>query len=305
MFNKKLKIFFLLVSLNAPAFANPFVDVYGTDEETSNKIIEKYGDTIHRIAQYASTPSIKNAVNYQGENLADTKKKIIEGINKLNDFDSIHISTTYYQDRQFFTTVDVIEKKDYKRLAYFENFLKPKNKKIKIKKDKALDKLLDQWSAYENIGNVLFQKGVQFDEQKECCFFHCMYDFKEEGLKPYKNIFQREVPKNKQKLIQILRFDPDEKRRGYAAFLLAHIKDGPELIKIITPSMLDPSEYVRNNVMRVLGTTFLRIKQANFDIFPVIQMLDSPVSTDRDKALFMLIGLSDNPKYKQDIIEHA
>ena len=306
MFNKKVKILFsFILFFSSSIFANPFVDVYGTDEETANKIIEKFGDDIHQGSQRVVSLAAENPSASKPEDLLESKKKIISGIHKIKAFHSISFSPVYYQDARLFTTVNVIEKNDYKKLNFFKRFEQQKNNKVKIKKDKKLDKLLSQWAAYEEMGHSLFRKGVQLGDPKSCGFYHYLYGFENAQLKPYKEIFQREVPKNKQKLIKTLRFDPDEQRRGHAVFLLGHIKEGSELVKILTPSMLDPSEYVRNNVMRVLGSTLLIVRQADFDILPVIKMLDSPALTDRNKALFMLIGLSDELKHKRCIIENA
>lgn len=302
---KKIKTLCLLILFfSSSVFSNPFVDVYGTDEETANKIVQKLGDDIHKLAQSAVNISSDNPGDSKVENIAAAKKKIIAGINEIKDFYSISFSSVDYYDNRLFTTVEVIEKNDHKRLSYFKNF-STKNTKEKFKTDKNLDQLLAEWVSYEAIGSTLIQKKGSFDTLKNCCFYHCLYGFEDEELKPFKKIFEREVPRNKRKLIETLRLDPDEDRRAHAAFLLGHIKEGSELINILTPSMLDPSAHVRNNVMRVLGSTLIAVKPSNFDMLPVIKMLDAPILTDRNKALFMLMGLSDNPKHKRYIIQNA
>ncbi len=306
MFKKKVRILFsFIIFFSVSIFANPFVDVYGTDEETANKIIEKFGDDIHKTSQRIVSLAAENLSGSNPEDLIKSKKKIILGINKIKAFHSISFSPVYYQDARVFTTVNVIEKNDYKKLTFFKNFKQKKHNKVKIKQDKQLDTLLSQWTAYEETGHALFRKGIQLGDPKSCGFYHYTYGFENAQLKPYKKIFQREVAKNKQKLIKILHLDPDEDRRANAVFLLGHIKNGSELIRILTPSMLDPSEYVRNNVMRVLGSTLLIVNQADFDILPVIKMLDSPAFNDRNKSLFMLIGLSNDPQHRRSIIENG
>ena len=76
MFYKKLKILFsLVIFFSSPVFANPFVDVYGTDEETANKIVEKFGEDIYRLAECAVNIQSANTGSFTAEDLAKAKKK--------------------------------------------------------------------------------------------------------------------------------------------------------------------------------------------------------------------------------------
>jgi len=83
-----------------------------------------------------------------------------------------------------------------------------------------------------------------------------------------------------------------------AACLLAHApnRNIEELIDILMPFFYDPSKSVRNNIMRILGILFESEVAKNLNIEPFIQMLDSPILTDRNKALCILVPLANQPQ---------
>lgn len=309
--NNILKLFSFLVALcfSVHVFADHSnMDVYGTNEKKAAKIINQFGTEIAAYAQcHAAEHRLKPECQFEKQ--AKIKKTIIEKIRKNGDFAYVNISTvTYPEMREHpgireFITIDVVEKKDKSRVAYLAQF-KSKNFNKNIKKSQELDRLIKQWASYENVGLELFYK-QEIRSVKNCSAYHCTWGFEHADLKKYQAVFDKEVPKYKTKLVETLKRDPDENRRSAAACLLAHIKNGKELVDILTPSISDPSEEVRNDVMRVLESTLAIVKPTNFNIDPIIQALDSPVLTDRNKALCMIMSLSEQPKYARYVAEHA
>lgn len=283
------------------------IDVYGTDSSTAEKIIKEVGPDLEEIGQYLHLKRTKNLPNdTQKEKWkAQLKKKVMDGIDRNGDFTYVRISPIFYQDLSMYITIDLIEKKDQKRLNYIPQVSFNSTKEImNLKKDKNLNRLLQEWAVYEEKGRSLLFTG-KAPIIKKCPAYHCVFGFDDPELKQYLSVFEKEVPKNKKKLITILKTDPDEERRSTAAFLLGHIKNGQELIDVLTPSMSDPSAGVRNNVMRVLGSAIDVVNPKNFDIDSVIKALDFPDETDRNKALCMIITLSNQPKYARYIAQHA
>jgi len=131
---------------------------------------------------------------------------------------------------------------------------------------------------------------------KHCPAFHCVFGFEAAELQAYGDKFNTQVPKFKHQLIAILRNDQDDLKRGAAAYLLAHLADGREVVAALSPSMRDSSSHVRNNVMRVLAQTATHIHDANFPLADAIRALTYPTTTDRNKALYMLDMLTADPK---------
>ena len=299
-------ILWLIISTSLYAKNFP-IDVYGTDSDTAEKIIRQVGPDLEIAGQYIYTQNTEDAdQNTEVDKKIDQlKKKIIAEIYQINDFAYVNISPIIYHDLTMFITIDLIEKKDHKRLAYLTDFkLKSKRYNKNRQTDKNINSLLAKWTAYEKLGFDLFLKG-QNPTIKSCPAYHCLFGFDHPDLKRYQAIFKKEVTKNKKKLISILRTDPSEEKRKIAAFLLAHIKNGQELIEILTPSLSDPNAEVRNNVMRVLGEALNVIRPNNFDIDPIIKALDFPLTTDRNKALYIVSSLSNQPKYARYIAQHA
>jgi hypothetical protein len=138
-----------------------------------------------------------------------------------------------------------------------------------------------------------------------CPAYHCIFGFDYPALHPYQAIFVEKVPADKSQLVNILQNDKEARKRGSAAFLLAHIKNSQELINILTPAMFDPDEGVRNNVIRVLGMTIEKMHNPDFPIEKVTTALNFPSATDRNKSLFVISGLIKQPRYAKYIREHA
>ena len=165
----KLFSFFIGLYLSITAFANhPTMDVYGTNEKTAAKLIHQFGPEIEAYAQWHAA-EYRLKPECQPENQAKTKQKIIEKIKNSGDFAYADISTITYPDLKEFITIDVVEKKDKKRIAYLAQF-NAKNFNAKIKKSKELDILINEWLSYEKVGEELFyKKAIHFT--KNCTIF--------------------------------------------------------------------------------------------------------------------------------------
>ena len=301
----RANIFFIGLFFCTQICAQTFpIDVYGTDSRTAEKILKKVGPDLAQYIHSQSTGSIIEDENSELQH-AQLKKKVMQTIHQEGDFAFVQISPIIYQDLKMYITIDLIEKKDHKRLGYIPDFnFKPTKKIIALKKDKQLNQLLQDWMTYEKIGFDLMLKG-QAPVIKNRPPYHCIFGFDHPKLKRYQSIFEAESFRQKEKLITILKTDSDEERRKTAAFLLAHIKNGQEVINILTPFVNDPSSAVRNNVMRVLGETIWIVNPAHFDIDPIIKALDFPTETDRNKALCIISFLANQPKHARYIAQHA
>ena len=69
---------------------------------------------------------------------------------------------------------------------------------------------------------------------------------------------------------------------------MGHFKNPREIISVLSSHVDDQNDGVRNNVMRVIGETVDRAKLKEIDITPFLNALDSPYTTDRNKALLVL-----------------
>ena len=200
-------------------------------------------------------------------------------------------------NQDFYMTVDVVSQKDKARLEGF--WPNPKGHIT------GLDDLIKTWHEYEKIANDYSLKHYETQEPEHCPVYHCTFGFENPGLKKYQHIFDTQVPEKKSQLIAMLRTDRNPENRATAALLLAHIKDGKELIQILIPSMHDSADIVRNHAMRILGSTLDQLKTADFPIQEAVAALNFPTETDRNKALYIIDSLMQQPRYEKYIKEYA
>ncbi|MEO8401965.1 MAG: hypothetical protein ABI597_09275 [Gammaproteobacteria bacterium] len=289
----------ILIMHNALADAKlkPVVDVYKTTQISAKQIQKKFGHDLQTFATLFTSPeSITSERNAQ--KMEKLLIKMTNKINKMGDFSYVSVSPILYSSKEpVYITIDVVDKTDKTRLPDFlpkprESFTDP-------------DHLIKTWMEYQTAG---FAASIKHDNKplyKTCPAFHCLFGFEYPALKKYQTTFVTLVPKNKGQLVKILRKDQDENKRAVAALLLAHLKNGNEVLKILTPSIYDSSSNVRNNVMRVLADTLSKVKTTDFPIKTIIIAMDFPKETDRNKALNVAFALSFQQKYAHYLAKHA
>ena len=272
------------------------LDVYGTSQITAERITADYQPEINQITDIMQHRSLSNSKKDQ---LILTKDgiKIKEGIKSNKNIAYVKISPVMYShDPILHITVDVIDKKDKRRLGYFlpqptQSVPEPHH-------------LIKNWLAYEEkaFSMILFDR--KFPTFKSCPAHHCSFGFEDTQLLKYKNKFD-DAEKYKTTLVNILRNDKNESKRAAAVFVLAHIKDGNELVKLISPSIYDSSSLVRNNTMRVIGETVSKEKNIKMPATDIVAALDFPNTTDRNKALYVLVSLVDSQDNADYVKKHA
>jgi HEAT repeat protein len=106
----------------------------------------------------------------------------------------------------------------------------------------------------------------------------------------------------KEKLVEILKGDKNPSNRASAAYLLAHVKNGEDLVQILLPSIYDDSYLVRNNVMRVLSEIGMKHPEIDIPLSLILQAVNFPNVTDRNKSLAILYSLAKRPEMKERIV---
>ena len=116
-------------------------------------------------------------------------------------------------------------------------------------------------------------------------------------------MFNEGAVKEKTLILNTLKHDPNPERRAAAAFLVGHFQDPHEILSVLLPQVTDKDEDVRNNVMRVMGTTMMKAKISDINIEPILALLDSPSTTDRNKALIILLTAVESDAVKKQILQ--
>ncbi len=151
--------------------------------------------------------------------------------------------------------------------------------------------LLADWDTYHTRLFELMAAGEVSAQRVACSAFHCLGDAAHPALAELAAGFVERVPAHVEELAAVLRDDSDESRRAAAAFLLAYSTDGIALVGQLLPAMRDGSSLVRNNVMRVLAEIARDHPEIAVPLEPVLEALDYPATTDRNKASAILEGL--------------
>ncbi len=262
------------------------IDTFGSKRISSFEISKQYDKQISDFVLAAKT---------QHPQFGDLKNSIEEKIKNQFGFHYVNLSLiTYFGTNSGdYVTVDVVEVKDaISRMAFIPppvgHFDDP-------------DDLISLWNQFLEIGFELLAAG-QIEYPKTCPAWHCVHSFENPKLSPFLEKFSKLVPFNEKKLLRILREDARPQFRGNAAFLLAHTHSGLSVVKYLLGAIRDPAEVVRNNSMRVLGEIAMKHPEIEIPVEPILEALNFPATTDRNKAGFTLISLSIKEKNKKLIV---
>lgn len=296
--NKLIIAGFLTLITTLSTHAEVIVDVFGVDPQTATEIKKQYASEVKDL----ESAKAKNIYKATDEELANNEKvksilndhhKLSEAIKEQYNFAFVDFQSVQYPlDKDIYTTIEVVKQNDAKRLKYVE---KTSTKTFPQKND-IIQKMIEFQEIAVDI--AMNEKNPDY----VCPVNHCIASFNNPALKPYLEMFNTAVKKDKKLIMNTLKNDPDVSRRGAAVFLIGHIKNPNTVIKILLPEINNESMLVRNNSMRVIGETIERNKLSKINAEPFIKQLDSPYLTDRNKALYVLSGLMEQDKAKKQLL---
>ena len=292
-----------MISMNVNA--TDIVDVNGLNPHESEKIIKQYGKQVAQIESMLQKELKKMELNEGNIKLVETlsKKKqvLIENITKKNQFLFVDFqSIFYFNDDNLYTTIEIIDKEHSKRLQFIgTTAVGIRNEKKRLHEPDLIDEMIN----YEHVGlKMMLNHQIDF-KFSDCPVYHCVMGFGHPKLKPYLVLFNNGVIKEKKLIIDTLHYDQDPERRAAAVFLVGHFQDPKEIVSLLSPYVVDGNSSVRNNVMRVIGETIDKAKMDKLDLKPFLNILDSPYTTDRNKALSILLTLANSEASINEIIQ--
>lgn len=284
-------IFFVFFSsVSAVEKQKIIFDIYRTNQITVAEVEKKFGPKIEEMTRLLELSVTGKGNKNTGEKINQIIQEVTSAIHSMGDFEYVKIRPFAYTGMGAHVTIDIVDKKDKQRMPSFaqaptQSFPDPEH-------------LIQKWKDYTDAGFSIAFKERRAFKPGICPVHHCVFGFNEKELKPYKTIFNTLVPKNKQKLIEILKKDKDEEKRGIAVFLLAHLKNGDEVVRILAPSISDSSLLVRNDVLRVFGAMLEQGKvKVDLPIEKMTTAMDSPFTEERNKVLYVISGMVNNPNH--------
>lgn len=299
---KKL-LFVLFVTLSLSVFSENIIDVYSSDNYPPIEIIKKYGAKVGDIEGLflKEIAKINNGGSeaYLLKTLLPKKNHLIEKIKKDFDLYFVDFQTVFYPgDKNQYTTIEVIKKNQTNRIRFIDKISMPENNLSK-------PDLIEKMVIFTNLEMQLLMSNQLTQKNNSCPVYHCISGFHHPKLKPYLKTFDMGVIKEKQLILDTLSNDANPERRAAAAFLLGHLDDPKEILFLLSHHVNDDSSLVRNNVIRVIASTMFKSKISQIDVVPFLTLLDSPYTTDRNKALSVLANAASMPIPKRILIKNA
>lgn len=249
------------------------IDIFGTRQITLEALLVTHGDELRKFRE----PTFD-------------RKALLAKIGQLGDF--VHVSPSligYYKPEgmKYYLTLDFVDRSDASRRMPFLHaptgtYQDPEG-------------LLADWQTYESKLHELWRSQRMGFSRVPCPAFHCLGDPTHPEVKQLADRFAARAPAHVEDLAAILRDDKNVENRGAAAYLLAYSKDGPALVKILVPAFRDSSSLVRNNSMRVVHDIAAYHPELEVPLEPVLEALDYPDTTDRNKASAILDALLKRP----------
>lgn len=274
-----------------------YVDIYKSNQfsiNDVNSVIKTYQPQIEK----AHRAMVEGKYDQTDKLLEPFQKRVREVVNSKGKFTYLSFDFVLYpKDSNDYLTINVVDEADKASISVYAaaptgQYPDPAH-------------LIADWKAYEKKAMPLYMSGKLSSNTMACTAFHCLGSFRSPALRAYEKEFNAEVPKHQAELVEILKNDKEASNRATAVFLLAHSKDEKQLIDYLLPALNDPSMDVRNNATRVLANMSYKNREITLPVETFIKMLESPVLSDRNKALMVLCGLSDQPRYAAVIKQQA
>jgi hypothetical protein len=254
------------------------IDLFGSEHLTVEEMIASEPQLFTKFCEELRAENEEKVERIQQELSEKLKTRFDLSFARLS-------AITYFekQEKIVYITFDVVEHKDAsKRL----NFLDSPREVLDDPEN-----LIAAWDLYMNTGMQLVAAGELDNQVVKCSAFHSLFGHQHPKLAPFEKQFVEGAARNKEELIAIFLKDGREHYRANAAFLLAYIPNGEELVEILSKRLRDPSAEVRNNVMRVFACIAFEHPEIGLPIDEVLKALDFPNTTDRNKAAAIIFGI--------------
>lgn len=271
------------------------IDLYRSDRVTLDQILAEVNPQIKTYL------SLRNSGNWGLAKRAETVKADIEG--KVRALGGFAYASLYYGEyftsaqHSAYITFDVVDATSAATRLDF----KP------VPKETVKDPggLLALWKQYSDLGNSLQMKGELVAEDPRCAGFSCFWGSETAALETFEKQFLAGAAKHKAGLRDVLNKDSDPRKREAALYALSYLPDGQEVAGVMTESLADPDEIVRGAALQVLSDISVYHKEVLLDVDKVIPALDFPSSSDRSKALAVMVGMSGNSIYRAAVLRKA
>lgn len=299
---RSINILWFFLILTVRSYASTFsIDVYGVDEDTERKIINCCTEKIIRYEELKEKILIKRskASHHDQLNIKLMHDKIVDEIKKISGATLVELSTILYPERTIrYTTVDIVKEDEIFRIPKAPKRSITNNLSINTK----VNNLFLIWNDYNIKNSILFNTGRLKKDTKKCPASHCVWGFDDNEMNKYYTILHRQSKKYEATLQNIILHSSDELQRGDAIFILANSDNYVSTVDFLIEFIDDESDLVRNNAMRVIAAILAKHKVKAPPLNKIIQALNYPYVTDRNKAAYLLLSVARNDASTHDEI---
>jgi len=242
-------------------------------------IIDFYG--LHKVPE----AKIRHALSLKpGDPLPKSKGDVEDRIDQIGGVVETQLSAVCCEDGKAILYVGIAEREQ----PHFDIREEPTGD-VKLPGE-----VLDAYRQFLGTVNEAAQKGMAEDNLAQG---HSLMSYG--PARTWQNLFLEFAKQYTKELRTVLRDSADEEERAAAACILAYYGRKFDIVEDLQFAMKDPSSSVRNNAMRALTAIAAlnrRDPQAAPKVSPTwfIEMLNSVVWTDRNKASLALLELTDS-----------
>ncbi len=249
------------------------ITVFGTDKISNKEIEKNYGEQLNHLLILHSED--RKEYNKQRDLLNNQ-------LLLLGDFAFVNVYLFQSYSNNTSYIIDFVEES--------ERNLRMNYRLVHTRAIEDPAQLIRKWNEYQGMSFELYNKGEIGD--MSCPVIHCVWSFNHPKLEHFLKVFNTLAVTYKNELIEILNYSNSSEDRASSAFLLAHSGLEPqELLDVLMPTIIDPESIVRNNSMRVIYYIVRAHPKSKINVSKVIEALDFPSFTDRNKALVILRSL--------------
>ncbi|MBI5631267.1 MAG: HEAT repeat domain-containing protein [Elusimicrobia bacterium] len=270
-------------------------DIYRSRTATVEKIQKAVGpwiDSYMRMRQDGRPPVLRNA-----DRLKDRIEREVRRLGRLAFVNMHYAEYITSADRGGYITFELVDVQD----AALRMPFKPAPAKSLADPQG----LLAAWRQYYDIGISLSAQGALPTERVSCPAFFCLWGSATPELGALEKQIRDGVAANKKFLHRVAVEDRDPQKRAAALYVLSYSTSGAEVVDLMMDRLQDPSEEVRAAALQVLSDIALYSRSLFIEVKKIIPLLDYPTSSDRSKAMGVLIGLADNPTYRPYVLSRA
>ena len=270
------------------------IDVYGTSDENSKKILNAYGQSLLSLEKKKLLLNIQHRDN---TSLKKTYQQLIDNIKHQFKLSSVNVDTVFYpHNQQLYTTINICDPKVTHGLS---KGAPEKPYRLPQKPD-----VVDNMYAFTKKALDFLIAHPQYANRMDCKDYHCITPEHTYFAKDLA-YFRAEVPRRQSFIQYTIVNDPNLARRRSAIFLLGFLRKPDAIAANLQLALQDKNSFIRHDALRVFGELYIKYPHVQVPVHKVIDSTYSCDEAERNKALILLNAMAEDKQYQPVLIKEA